>query len=181
MDQNSIQARTLWIGEIENWMDEQFIETRFLSYNIPIKSIKIIRDRSKGICLGYGFVEFYSKDQANEVLTELNDKGILYNNKTFKLNWASDSASKAACMGSLPKNEFTIYIGELDSNVTENYLKGIFLKLYKSVIGAKIVIDPITRKSKGYGFVRFSDQNESQRAILEMNGFEINGKAIKVK
>ena len=84
-------------------------------------------------------------------------------------------------MGSLPKNEFTIYIGELDPNINENYLKNIFLKLYKSVIGAKIVIDPITRKSKGYGFVRFSDQNESQRAILEMNGFEINGKAIKVK
>ena len=84
-------------------------------------------------------------------------------------------------MGSLPKNEFTIYIGELDSNVTENYLKGIFLKLYKSVIGAKIVIDPITKKSKGYGFVRFNDHNESQRAILEMNGFEICGKPIKVK
>ena len=181
MDSNSIQARTLWIGEIENWMDEQFIESRLLTYNIPIKSIKIIRDRSKGISLGYGFIEFYSKEQANQVLNEFNNKGILHNNKTFKLNWASDSASKAACMGSLPKNEFTIYIGELDSNVTENYLKGIFLKLYKSVIGAKIVIDPITKKSKGYGFVRFNDHNESQRAILEMNGFEIGGKPIKVK
>ena len=70
MDSNSIQARTLWIGEIENWMDEQFIESRLLTYNIPIKSIKIIRDRSKGISLGYGFIEFYSKEQANQVLNE---------------------------------------------------------------------------------------------------------------
>lgn len=41
--------------------------------------------------------------------------------------------------------------------------------------------DPINKKSKGYGFVRFSDYSESQTAIIEMNGKIINGKAIKAK
>lgn len=180
-DLNLVQARSLWIGEIENWMDETFIEKAFLNYNVPIKSVKIIRDRAKGVTLGYGFVEFFSHSQAEKVLEELNDRALLYNDKTIKLNWASDSASKAACMGSLPKNEFTIYVGELNLEVTEDELKDFFHQFYPSVLGAKIIIDPINKNSKGYGFVRFSEKEESQRAILEMNGKEMFGKQIKVK
>ena len=175
------QARTLWIGEIEMWMDEEFLEKAFISYNVPIKSVKIIRDRGTGITLGYGFVELFSHSQAEEVLNQLSDKAVLYDNKTIKLNWASDSASKIACMGSLPKNEFTIYVGELDLNIGESELKNYFQKYYSSVLSAKIITDPINKRSKGYGFVRFSDQNESQRAIAEMNGKIILGRPIKVK
>ena len=180
-DPVEVQARTLWIGEIDDWMDEQFIESRLLYYEIPVKSVKVIRNRMKGISLGYGFIEFYSHAQASQVLEELNGKALLDNNKTFKLNWASDSASKAACLCGLPKNEFTIYVGELDLSITEEELKDFFSKYYKSVLGTKIVIDPITKKSKGYGFVRFSDNNESLRAISEMNGVYIRGKVVKVK
>lgn len=180
-DPSQVQARTLWIGEIDGWMNEDFLNSRFLSYGVTPKSVKIIRNRTKGICLGYGFVEFFSQSQAEEVLQTLNNKGILDKGKTFKLNWASDSASKAACMRGLPKNEFTVYVGELDLSVTEDDLKKCFSKFYKSVIGTKIVIDPITKASKGYGFVRFSDPFESQRAINEMNGSIIRGKVCKVK
>ena len=154
-DPSQVQARTLWIGEIDGWMSEDFLNSRFLSYGVTPKSVKIIRNRTKGICLGYGFVEFFSQSQAEEVLRTLNNKGILDKGKTFKLNWASDSASKD--------------------------LKKCFSKFYKSVIGTKIVIDPITKASKGYGFVRFSDSFESQRAINEMNGSIIRGKVCKVK
>lgn len=55
-----------------------------------------------------------------------------------------------------------------------------FKARYSSVTGAKLVFDPITKSSKGYGFVKFSNTNESQRAITEMNGTLIKGKAIKV-
>lgn len=77
----SIQARSLWIGEIENWMDKAFIESRLKHYNITPKSVKVIRDRSKGISLGYGFIEFYSIEHANQVLNDLNGKGLLDKNR----------------------------------------------------------------------------------------------------
>ncbi len=43
----------------------------------------------------------------------------------------------------------------------------------------KIIVDPVTRQSKGYGFVKFSDPNEAQSAIREMQGILLRGRAIK--
>jgi len=40
-------------------------------------------------------------------------------------------------------------------------------------------VDPITKESKGYGFVMFNDFNESQNALSQMNGYEILSKKIK--
>lgn len=55
------------------------------------------------------------------------------------------------------------------------------MKFYSSVVGAKIIVDPSTKVSKGYGFVKFGDQFESQKALNEMNGRYLNGKPIKTK
>ena len=79
------------------------------------------------------------------------------------------------------ENEFTIYVGDLDNAVTEEKLKEFFSAKYKSVISSKIVIDPITKFSKGYGFVKFSDHNESVNAIEEMNGKYLLSRPIKTK
>jgi len=58
-------------------------------------------------------------------------------------------------------------------------LKDVFEKIYPSVSSSKLIIDPITKLSKGYGFVKFADFNESQKAIMEMNGKFILSKPIK--
>jgi RNA recognition motif-containing protein len=44
-------------------------------------------------------------------------------------------------------------------------LSAAFSKRYPSVIQAKIIVDPVTRYSKGYGFIKFSNAEEAQRAI----------------
>lgn len=72
-------------------------------------------------------------------------------------------------------------MGDLDAQVTEERLKSFFHSVYKSVISTKIVIDNITHQSKGYGFVKFSDHQESVRAIEEMNGKIFFGRPIKTK
>ena len=100
-----------------------------------------------------------------------------YNKKVFKLNWATYSSKTT--QNSTNQNEFSIYVCELDSNVTEDILKNYFSQFYNSVIGTKIIVDPSTKISKGYGFVKFSDYSESQRAITEMNGKLLNGKPMK--
>ena len=69
----------------------------------------------------------------------------------------------------------------MDNEVTEEKLKKFFEEKYKSVVSAKIVIDTITKLSKGYGFVKFGNQADSIKAINEMNGKYLCGRAIKVK
>jgi RNA recognition motif-containing protein len=69
----------------------------------------------------------------------------------------------------------------LDLSVNEDTLRNFFSNYYNSVIGTKIIIDPSSKISKGYGFVKFNDSKEYQKAISEMNGKILNGKAIKTK
>jgi RNA recognition motif-containing protein len=72
-------------------------------------------------------------------------------------------------------------VADLDLTVNEESLRNFFFSNYNSVTGAKIIIDPSTKVSKGYGFVKFSDPKEYQKSVLEMNGKILNGKAIKTK
>lgn len=85
----------------------------------------------------------------------------------FRLNWAMfSSGDKRLDMGS----DLSIFVGDLASDVTDALLQETFAAKYPSVKGAKVVIDSNTGRSKGYGFVRFGDENEKSRAMTEMNG-----------
>jgi len=126
--------------------------------------------------MGYGFIEFENRNQASEALETLNGKPLPNSNKTFKLNWASYNTNKN---NQNNPNEFSIYVCELNPSVKSDKLRDFFKEKYKSVFDAKIIIDPSTKISKGYGFVKFHDKAESERAINEMNGQIIEGKAMK--
>ena len=142
-----------------------------------MKKVKIIRDKISGNPMGYGFLEFEDNSQAMEALETLNGKKLpKTQNKTFKLNWASYNSNKS---NSQNPNEFSIYVCELDPSINEEILTNFFKQKYNSVINSKIIVDPSTKISKGYGFVKFSDKSESERAILEMNGQSLNGKIMK--
>ena len=109
--------------------------------------------------------------------------------RNFRLNWAvqSGGANKtpppvmpaSGFNNSSSVGDYSVYVGELDPNVTDSILLSSF-EPYKSIINAHVIVDPITKKSKKYGFVRFSDFEESQRAIYEMNGKYILSRPIKL-
>ncbi|KAL2968522.1 hypothetical protein AAZX31_15G033300 [Glycine max] len=56
----------------------------------------------------------------------------------------------------------------------------MFRAHYPSVRGAKVVSDPNTGRSKGYGFVKFSDENERNRAMTEMNGVYCSTRPMRI-
>lgn len=49
------------------------------------------------------------------------------------------------------------------------------------VLEAKIVMDRVSDRSKGFGFVTYASMDEAQKAIAEMNGKALDGRAILVK
>lgn len=51
---------------------------------------------------------------------------------------------------------------------------------YPSVRGAKVVTDPNTGRSKGYGFVKFGDEMERNRAMTEMNGVYCSTRPMRI-
>ena len=72
-----------------------------------------------------------------------------------------------------------IYIGNLNYRLRTEELKNVFLP-YGEVIGAKIVRDLETKRSKGFGFVEMANEADGLKAIEELNGFDLSGRKMIV-
>jgi len=72
-----------------------------------------------------------------------------------------------------------IYVGNLAYSVTEEQLQSAFSRFGK-VSKAAVIMDRVTNRSKGFGFVEMDDSNEGKSAVDALNGSEIGGRAWKV-
>ncbi|MDR2431857.1 MAG: RNA-binding protein [Candidatus Margulisbacteria bacterium] len=75
--------------------------------------------------------------------------------------------------------EKKLYIGGLSYGTTENTLKEGFAQA-GNVVSAKVIIDKMTGRSKGFGFVEFSTPEEATKAIELFNEKDFDGRKIKV-
>lgn len=95
----------------------------------------------------------------------------------FRLNWAAFSTGdRRPETGS----DLSIFVGDLASDVTDAMLTDTFASRFPSVKGAKVVVDANSGRSKGYGFVRFGDENERTRAMTEMNGVYCSSRPMRI-
>lgn len=72
-----------------------------------------------------------------------------------------------------------IFVGSLSFKLKESELREAFEK-YGKVSSAKIIIDKITRQSKGFGFVEMPDEVEARTAINALNGADMYGRPLVV-
>ena len=160
------EVRTLWIGDLQYWMDENYLYNCF-AHTGEVTSVKVIRNKQTGQSEGYGFIEFGSRAGAERVLQSYNGAIMPNGGQSFRLNWATFSAGEKRHDDS---PDHTIFVGDLAADVTDYLLQETFRTRYSSVKGAKVVIDRLTGRTKGYGFVRFADESEQMRAMTEMQG-----------
>ncbi|GLT74828.1 hypothetical protein SLA2020_465980 [Shorea laevis] len=170
------EVRTLWIGDLQYWVDESYLTSCF-AHTGELVSVKIIRNKITAQPEGYGFVEFVSHAAAERILQSYNGTQMPGTEQTFRLNWASFGIGERR---SDPGPEHSIFVGDLAPDVTDYLLQETFRAHYPSVRGAKVVTDPNTGRSKGYGFVKFSDENERNRAMTEMNGVYCSTRAMRI-
>jgi RNA recognition motif-containing protein len=72
-----------------------------------------------------------------------------------------------------------LYVGNLAFHTTEDTLMRTFAQL-GDVVEAKLVIDRETGRSRGFGFVSMASADDAQRAINELNGADLDGRALRV-
>jgi RNA recognition motif-containing protein len=72
-----------------------------------------------------------------------------------------------------------LYVGNLSYSVTEERLQQHFAQ-HGSVVSARIITDKFSGRSKGFGFVEMSSDDEAQRATTALNGTEFEGRNIVV-
>jgi len=72
-----------------------------------------------------------------------------------------------------------LYIGNLNYDTTEESLKEAFEEV-GTVESCDIITDRRTGKSKGFGFVEMSSEEEAEKAMEVFNDTEIDGRSVKV-
>lgn len=72
-----------------------------------------------------------------------------------------------------------LYVGNLSFSVTNDGLAQIFAA-HGKVDSAEVIIDRMTGRAKGFGFVEMSSDQEAQAAIAALNGQEVEGRALIV-
>lgn len=72
-----------------------------------------------------------------------------------------------------------LYVGGLSYDTTEEGLNAAFAKS-GTVESAKIITDKFSGRSKGFGFVEFSTEEEAQAAIQAWDGQELDGRKLRV-
>jgi len=72
-----------------------------------------------------------------------------------------------------------IYVGNLPYSTTDASLQEAF-SAHGSVDQAKVVVDRVTDRSRGFGFVEMTNDDEGRAAIEAMNGTEMDGRTLVV-
>jgi len=72
-----------------------------------------------------------------------------------------------------------IFVGNLNFGATEGAVRSLF-EAYGTVERVNIVTDRDTGQARGFGFVEMSANADADRAIAELNGRELDGRALNV-
>ncbi|KAK3128132.1 hypothetical protein QOZ80_6BG0457420 [Eleusine coracana subsp. coracana] len=79
-----------------------------------------------------------------------------------------------------PENDYRLFCGDLGNEVNDDVLSKAFSR-FPSFNMARVVRDKRTGKTKGYGFVSFSNPTDLAAAIKEMNGKYVGNRPIKLR
>jgi len=76
-------------------------------------------------------------------------------------------------------NSINIYVANIAWKASEEQLSQIFAE-YGEVISTEIILDKVTQRSRGFGFIEMTDDAAGHIAINELNGSDFMGKNLVV-
>ncbi|KAH9468792.1 hypothetical protein Pst134EA_009322 [Puccinia striiformis f. sp. tritici] len=194
---------TLWMGDLESWMDEDYVRQCMvmmgwhLPHFVPTSSagsktdigpngvnvkIKMISGASPSSA--YCFLTYPTAEMAQHawrMISNLPPTLMPGCERTFKLNWATGLPGVQPTWD----REFSVFIRDLDREVTEGELVALFTCSFPSTKSAKIMGDLSTGLSRGYAFIRFGEESDMHRALAlgrskNGTGLFLRGRCIKI-
>ncbi|CAF1042155.1 unnamed protein product [Adineta steineri] len=148
----------LIINYLPQTMTQDEIKDLFGSIG-AIESCKLVRDKTTGQSLGYGFVNFIRTEDADKAVKTMN--GLRLQNKTIKISFARPSSETIKFAN--------LYICGIPKQWTTKELENYFT-LCGKIITSRILTDSNTGASKSVGFIRFDQRCEAEIAINKLNG-----------
>lgn len=164
------QDATVYVGNLDPQVTEELVWELFTQAG-PVVNVYLPKDRVTNNHQGYGFVEYRSEEDADYCIKVLNMVKLF--GKAIRINKASQDKNSNEVGANL-------FIGNLDPEVDEKLLYDTFSAFGVIVNTPKLMRDPDTGNSKGFGFVSFDCFEASDAAIEAMNGQYLCNRQITV-
>eukprot|EP00708_Paratrimastix_pyriformis_P002921 GAFH01001682.1.p1 GENE.GAFH01001682.1~~GAFH01001682.1.p1 ORF type:complete len:271 (+),score=90.77 GAFH01001682.1:434-1246(+) len=173
-------SNTLFIGGLSYSASEDMIRQAFSNCG-EIKSVRLMVD-AQGQAKGFGYIEFPTVEAAQAAMA-LN--GAAIDGRTVRLDFAEARQERPArspvAPAEGPKNPPSekLFVGQLDFAATKEDLNAAFGR-FGTITDVHIVMDKMTRRPKGFGYVSFQTVEQAQAAMQAMNGVAIRARPVRI-
>uniref|UniRef100_A0A0D6R7K1 RRM domain-containing protein n=1 Tax=Araucaria cunninghamii TaxID=56994 RepID=A0A0D6R7K1_ARACU len=165
----------LFVGNLPLNVDNQQLGELFEGAGEVI-DVNIILNRETGNSRGFGFVTMATVEEANKGIEKFNQYN--FQGRLLTVNKAAPRGTRVerpTQVGSAHK----VYVGNLPWQADDNSLLQLFSE-HGKVLEAKVVYDRETGRSRGFGFVTYSSENEVNDAIAALDGADMDGRPLRV-
>jgi len=160
---------SLYVGDLANDVTEAILFEIFNRAG-AVSSIRVCRDATTRRSLGYAYVNFHSMVDAERALDTLNFQVI--KDRPCRIMWSHRDPS-------IRKNsKSNIFIKNLAPGIDSKQLYDTFSK-FGNILSCKVATDA-SNSSKGFGYVHFENEESATKAIENVNGHTLAGKAVFV-
>ncbi|XP_011041444.1 PREDICTED: 28 kDa ribonucleoprotein, chloroplastic-like [Populus euphratica] len=171
---NEIPVNTkLYFGNLPYNVDSAQLAGIIQEYGSP-EMVEVLYHRETGRSRGFAFVTMSSIEDCNAVIENLDESQ--YMGRILRVNFSDNPNPKEPLY---PETEYKLFVGNLSWSATSESLTQAFQE-YGNVVGARVLYDGETGKSRGYGFVCYSTKAEMQTALVSLDGVELEGRALRV-
>lgn len=163
----------LYFGNLPYNVDSAMLAGIIQDYGSP-ELVEVLYDRETGRSRGFAFVTMSSIEDCNTVIENLD--GSEYLGRTLRVNFSDKPRPRQP---SYPETDYKLFVGNLSWSVTSESLTKAFQE-YGNVVGARVLYNGETGRSRGYGFVCYSTKSEMETALQSLNGVELEGRVMRV-
>ncbi|KAF3784989.1 Retinoblastoma-related protein [Nymphaea thermarum] len=163
----------LYFGNLPYSCDSAQLAAIVQEYGSP-ELVEVLYDRNTGKSRGFAFVTMSSFQDANAVIENLD--GSEYGGRNLRVNFSDKPKPREPLY---PETEFKLFVGNLSWSVNSESLMDMFSG-HANVVGARVLYDGETGRSRGYGFVCFSSKSEMEAALESLNGVELEGRRMRI-
>ncbi|KAG8376799.1 hypothetical protein BUALT_Bualt09G0101500 [Buddleja alternifolia] len=179
------EAGRLYVGNLPFSMTSSQLSEIFAEAG-RVVSVEVVYGRVTDRSRGFAFVTMGSVDEAKEAIRLFD--GAQIGGRTAKVNFPEVprggerevmSPKIKSSLKGFVDTPYKLYAGNLSWNLTSQSLKEAFAD-QPGFLSAKIIFDRDSGRSRGFGFVTFTSQEEVESALNAMNGMELEGRPVRL-
>lgn len=172
----------LYCGNLSWNVTEQDLRDAFQTYG-TVESAEVVMDAT-GRSRGFGFITMANVEEATKAGEELNTQ--ILDGRELRVNFhkprdpnAPRPPPRERRGGNRFDNAHRLYVGNLPWSFDDFDLQDTFEE-FGNIVDARVITDRDTGRSRGFGFVTMSSEEEIEKAISELDGSVCDGRSIRV-